>query len=261
MKKLFLIFVTLTLLVCLVSCGECEHVDENNDSVCDLCAYDYGHTHTYAQEISIDENEHWYAISCGHSVADKDREAHKDENNDGVCDVCAYDYGHTHEYSESFSHDSLTHWYAASCGHDIEPKDKVAHKDKNNDSICDECAYDYDHTHTYSSEWSSNSSNHWHSVTCGHAVAAADKDIHIDENNDSICDVCSYDYHHVHTYDEKWSYDNDNHWHALTCPHEVEVGSKEPHADENEDGICDVCGKGTVNVAPDGSTMLPEIEF
>lgn len=48
-----------------------------------------------------------------------------------------------------------------------------------------------DHTHTFSSKWSSNEAQHWHAATCGHDVKDALGD-HIDTNHDGACDVCLY---------------------------------------------------------------------
>ena len=69
------------------------HADADKNSVCDVCGYDYGHTHTYATEWSSDENGHWYAPTCECTIAVKDQASHKDANNDGACDVCEYDGG------------------------------------------------------------------------------------------------------------------------------------------------------------------------
>lgn len=45
-----------------------------------------------------------------------------------------------------------------------------------------------------------------------------------------------------HTFSDKWNSDAENHWHPATCEHaETERGNLAPHADANEDGICDVC--------------------
>ncbi len=57
---------------------------------------------------------------------------------------------------------------------------------------------------------------------------------------------------HAHTFDEKWTYDNDSHWHAATCDHNV-VDSKDGHNFVKEETTitcettevtytCSVCG-------------------
>ncbi|MBQ9354413.1 MAG: InlB B-repeat-containing protein [Clostridia bacterium] len=49
---------------------------------------------------------------------------------------------------------------------------------------------------------------------------------------------------HIHTYSDKWSYDDEFHWHVATCEHTNEVSGKERHKFIN--GLCEVCGKEEV---------------
>ncbi len=58
----------------------------------------------------------------------------------------------------------------------------------------------------------------------------------------SILCSCS----HAHQYSEKWSYDENSHWHSARCEHSLEISEKQEHSfDEND--ICSVCSyaKGT----------------
>ena len=260
MKKIILFLLSLLICFAFVSCGECEHIDENNDGICDECKWDYDHTHTYEETASHDDYNHWYDVTCGHDVQEKDRASHLDENNDGICDGCAWDYGHTHTHESTWSHDNESHWRAVSCGHCAEVKDRASHADENNDGVCDVCAWDYGHTHSYASEWASDDNYHWHNAACGHSIDVDGKAAHLDENNDGLCDVCAWDYSHVHTYDKGWSFDGESHWHSPTCPHEIEPKDKAAHSDADTDGTCDVCGK---EISPKMSEEieLPEIEF
>lgn len=50
---------------------------------------------------------------------------------------------------------------------------------------------------------------------------------------------------HTHTYADVWSYDEDGHWYAATCEHTQEKANVATHTDEQNDGICDVCGYGS----------------
>ena len=45
---------------------------------------------------------------------------------------------------------------------------------------------------------------------------------------------------HEHTYSDKWSSDETQHWHAATCGHTDEKADVGAHVDENDDGKCDV---------------------
>ena len=118
------------------------------------------------------------------------------------------------------------------------------------------------HTHTYSTEWSTDSANHWHECTCGDKKDLAP---HVDANNDHNCDVCGwkmsdhtggtatckekatcticgqkYGELAAHNYKTEWSTDETNHWHECSvCGDKKDLA---PHVDANNDHNCDVCG-------------------
>lgn len=152
--------------------------------------------------------------------------------------------GHEHTFSTDWSKDETNHWIT--CTDEACADVKVAteaHKDVNNDKLCDVCGYDYSHTHTYQATdaWTSDATNHWHAATCGCSIAVKDSAAHVDANNDSKCDVCGYD-GHAHTYADAWTKDASGHWHAATCGCENEKAVVTAHTDANEDAVCDVCG-------------------
>ena len=119
------------------------------------------------------------------------------------------------------------------------------------------------HTHTYSTEWSTDSANHWHECTCGDKKDLAP---HVDANNDHNCDVCGkkmsdhtggtatckekatcticgqkYGNLAAHNYKTEWSTDETNHWHECSvCGDKKDEAA---HVDANKDHNCDVCGK------------------
>ena len=119
------------------------------------------------------------------------------------------------------------------------------------------------HTHTYSTEWSTDSANHWHECTCGDKKDLAP---HVDANNDHNCDVCGkkmsdhtggtatckekatcticgqkYGSLAAHNYKTEWSTDETNHWHECSvCGDKKDEAA---HVDANKDHNCDVCGK------------------
>ena len=121
------------------------------------------------------------------------------------------------------------------------------------------------HTHTYSTEWSTDSANHWHECTCGDKKDLAP---HVDANNDHNCDVCGwkmsdhtggtatckekatcticgqkYGSLAAHNYKTEWSTDETNHWHECSvCGDKKDEAA---HVDANKDHNCDVCGKKT----------------
>lgn len=95
--------------------------------------------------------------------------------------------------------------------------------------------------HTFSDDWSSDATNHWHAATCEHGEIKDSQAAHTDSDEDGACDVCAYDVTHTHTYTSEWSFDEENHWKVATCSHTDEKGELSLHLDDNTDGKCDVC--------------------
>lgn len=177
----------------------CKHVDEKLaygehedkavvDGKCDWCGYEENsHVHTFSDDWSSDTGNHWHAATCEHTEEVKDVAAHYDANRDGVCDACEYELDHEHTFAEEWSSDEDNHWYAATCAHTTETKDKAPHVDGNTDGKCDECEH---HVHTYSSAWTYDETDHWHKAACEHDTLISDKAAHADEDEDGFCDVC-----------------------------------------------------------------------
>jgi len=50
------------------------------------------------------------------------------------------------------------------------------------------------HTHTYSEDWSTNATHHWHKATCDHTDETSSYGEHVyDNESDTICNTCSYE--------------------------------------------------------------------
>ena len=227
MKKVFTLLLSLCALVFTMSaCTEKEPT----------------HEHSFDSTWIYDESQHWHAASCEHTDLESDRGNHVDADGNDICDVCGYIKDHTHSFEETWSWNESTHYHKSACGHNVK-QDESKHTDDNNDAICDVCTYDYDHTHTFDEAWVSTGENgHWHAPSCGHAVDGTDLTAHADENNDGSCDVCGEDGGHEHTYSDAWTTTEDEHWHDVTCGHDIPVADKGVHIDENGDTICDTCG-------------------
>lgn len=175
-----------------VKSDEAKHTDANNDAVCDVCTYDYDHAHTYAEAWSAKgEDGHWRLPSCGHTVDGTDLSAHTDENNDGDCDVCAYNGGHEHTYAESWTTTEDEHWREVTCGHTVPTADKGVHTDENGDTVCDTCGYTPPHFHTFEETLTADVNGHWYASTCGHEVKK-DETPHSGHEEDGVCDICSF---------------------------------------------------------------------
>lgn len=115
-------------------------MDENNDGDCDVCAYNGGHEHTYAEDWTTTEDEHWREVTCGHSVSVADKGVHSDGNGDTTCDTCGYTPPHFHTFADRLTSDGVNHWYASTCGHEVK-KDEAPHSGHEEDGVCDICAH------------------------------------------------------------------------------------------------------------------------
>ncbi len=184
------------------------HVDEDNNALCDVCGYDYDHTHVYDTEnwTKADETYHWHAPTCGHDVEGADKEEHTDEDNDGVCDGCDWDYDHVHTFEEEWQIDGDYHWHKATCGHDV-LGEKNPHRDQDDDGKCDTCETTPEHFHDIDWDvWSGDKDNHWHATKgeCAECKDAegnpivADFGKHTEWKEDGICDVCEYIVFHLY---------------------------------------------------------------
>ena len=112
------------------------------------------------------------------------------------------------------------------------------------------------HEHTFSSEWTSDSTSHWHASTCGHAVVSGKAEHSWDDGvittepthttdgvktyTCAICNATKTEIIHEHTFATEWTYDADYHWHEPTCGHVV-VSGKAKHS-WDKCYVCTVCG-------------------
>ena len=150
------------------------------------------HQHTYSDEWSYNETNHWHIATCneeGCGTAKGSDLAHADADKNKICDVCGYDYNHEHSYAEEVSSDAKGHWYAVACGCSIDTN-KDPHYDKNNDGVCDLCKYGNDHEHEINENaWAYDENDHWNPVECGRSVE--EKESH-DYDEVGVCAVCGY---------------------------------------------------------------------
>lgn len=131
-------------------------------------------------------------------------------------------------------------------------------KDGTKTATCDVCQIATDEVadvgsakgHSYSDEWTSDNTHHWHASTCGHTSETSGKETHhwnagvvtkqptetIEGEKTYTCDVCKKNkvdnigkLDHIHTYDSKYIFDDNYHWYAATCEHASEVKDKESH--------------------------------
>ena len=236
------------------------HVNEldangKEDGICDVCEYVVcTGNHTFNPDVwGWDETGHWHPSICGHSTADMERKGHDyGQVNDGICKECGYvSCEHPIVGENVYDNDATHHWNKFSCTHTVIPADrKTSHADcdENFDGVCDVCNYQYcDHPFD-TSAWENDGSTHWHPTACGHNNVVnnkLDEAAHLDETgNDGACDVCGYQLcdHPIVGAD---IYDNDatHHWNKLSCTHVVPEDRKSEHIDDDNDGVCTVCGQ------------------
>ena len=147
------------------------------------------------------------------------------------------------------------------------------------------------HTHTYSTEWTSDESVHWHAATCGCKDLKVEKFVHTfgdwtttqepteeaEGSKERTCTVCSYKateviekLAHTHKFADSWTSDDIYHWHACSC------GDKQDEAEhsfvwqvtteptESSSGtnerICSICNYSveeiTLEAAPEGFVFV-----
>ncbi len=85
-----------------------------------------------------------------------------------------------------------------------------------------------DHTeHTFSTEWNSNETHHWHSCGgCSETIGYAPHDF---SNGNCICGKEKPSISHEHDFSSEWTSDETYHWHIATCEHTDEISGKARH--------------------------------
>lgn len=93
------------------------------------------------------------------------------------------------------------------------------------------------HVHTYSTEWTTNETHHWHTATCEHAdekgsygehtvatwTVKTEAGLHVDKVEQGTCTVCEKVVERTvpntatHTYSTTWSKNETQHWKESTC--------------------------------------------
>ena len=140
MKKILKLFSGLLLALGLAACS--------NDFTIAEKLLKNEHTHTFATTYTSDATHHWHAATCEHTEEVKDKAEHTfgewtittqpteeaEGSKERECSVCHYKatetiakLAHTHTFATTYTSDATHHWYAATCGHTTEVKDKAAH--------------------------------------------------------------------------------------------------------------------------------------
>ena len=191
----------------------------------------YKHWHECSCGAKSEEAAH----TAGEWIIDTPATATTSGSKHKECTVCGYTMAtetipatgggeHAHSYGSEWKNDADNHWHECSCG---DKKDTAAHTagewiidtpatattSGSKHKECTVCGYTMttetipatgggEHTHNYSSDWKSDSINHWHECSCGDKddVAAhsfkwvVDKDATATEKGSKHeeCMVCGY---------------------------------------------------------------------
>ena len=254
------------------TCGDkkdvAAHTDANNDHNCDICGkkmsdhtggtktckdkatcticgQKYGDlaAHNYKTEWSKDNTKHWHECSvCGNK---KDEAAHTPgaaatETTPQTCTICGYvikaALGHTHNFnqkntSETYLKSAATctkkavYYYSCTCG------EKGTETFESGETA----------PHSYSTEWSSDETNHWHK--CANCDAVADKAAHRYDNAcDTTCNDCGKTRETSHSFGKEWYKNSEKHWHECSVCHTKK--DEAAHIYDNAcDKDCNICGQ------------------
>lgn len=97
------------------------------------------HEHTFSDNWYSDAENHWHPATCEHAETERSElAAHVDANEDGLCDVCEYEIGHTHTYESAWSSNDTHHWKNPTCTHE-EKGEYSTHSDEDINGACDVC--------------------------------------------------------------------------------------------------------------------------
>lgn len=166
------------------------------------------HTHTFSEEWSYDETNHWHAATCEHN-----------EEKSELADHCFGEWfivSYPTEYTEGWQ-----------------------------ERFCIECGYrdeegvpKLEHVHRFSEEWTSDEYGHWHVAICDCEFVYVEKKDHIfgdwsvtvvpTEDTEGLqeryCTECGFKdeeklekLEHVHSFSEEWTSDLMYHWHECSC--------------------------------------------
>lgn len=170
---------------------------------------------------------------------------------DADCNVCGATRDAEHKITTAWSRDWKEHWHVCTlCGAKSDVGDHfpgpAATEEK--DQLCLTCGMvmtaRLNHTHKYSTEWSSDEAGHWYA--CEGCEDQKDYAYHeYDDLCDPDCNICGYQPPTAHDYDDTWSFDETGHWTVcILCGDvkETEAHIPDPNAAETDAVLCTVCG-------------------
>ena len=97
--------------------------------------------HTYSDNWLSNSEQHWHPANCEHTDLKGSLDYHSDADENGLCDTCNRNVGHTHTFADEWLTDGEYHWHSATCSHTDAKGSlgKHADSDDNHDGTCDVC--------------------------------------------------------------------------------------------------------------------------
>lgn len=133
MKRKFLVLLAIAMIVA-TALSACDIAGGKNNGGEEECE------HTFSEAWSTNSTDHWHAATCEHNDQKSNAAKHTDADEDGKCDVCAYNVGHVHTFGADWVKDATHHWLAPLCSHTDIKGDYALHVDANANGECDVCA-------------------------------------------------------------------------------------------------------------------------
>lgn len=160
---------------------------------CDATESGNGNEYT---RLEYDETYHWNA-NKDYERDEKSVAKHVDENDDGKCDECGYNFrtrGHEHEFTK-YGNDETYHWKecAYSYCHERDEQTISKHVEFYGSGECSACGYVFGegHTHVYD-KFSHDTSFHYYVCSeCGKQDLSTEE-AHVDADRNGKCDECGF---------------------------------------------------------------------
>jgi len=262
--------------ICQICGFECEHPSWGDEG-CEVCGLDCEHTYVF-EHIEGTEGykaiHDWYCTECGFVLVNDALCYNNDNNGDGICDKCEYEYEHKNhvektpatcttkavceicgeKYGEPLGHGEYVYehiegtegnasMHKGSCGKCDEVIFVQWHcADEDTDHKCDNCGYTLsDHNFVAESDGAGK-----HTMKCDFCGISGTTSFCEDGKViDGLCDKCGYELPVLPPHEHKYNFDakpqstgEGEHFYTCTCGDEYTIKC----ADYNGDGLCDSCG-------------------
>ncbi len=166
------------------------------------------HVHTFAEDWTYDDAQHWHRATCAHTAVKDALAAHDEDGTDGACSVCGFKHEHNYD-TDYWAFTSTEHWRQTTCGHhDDEDRGEVAEHDALGEKgECSVCGW-YEHECTYQTSLTDKNNakkyryydNHWAENKCSNKPCSKNynydsprfKNVELHTYVDGVCTGCGF---------------------------------------------------------------------